>query len=130
MKITLEILQKIEPNITANIRANANFKGYPIERLVGYLNTYALEFDITTPGKYRIRFNDESTEGGWHEFLILSCRINTAEIADGIGAATAEQGSSAPFTIFNTSGIKQQSLQPGINIVTMPDGKRRKIILR
>lgn len=49
MKITLEILQKIEPNITANIRANANFKGCPIERLVGYLNTYALEFDITTP---------------------------------------------------------------------------------
>ena len=49
MNITLEILQKIEPNITANIRANANFKGYPIERLVGYLNTYALEFDITTP---------------------------------------------------------------------------------
>ena len=49
MKITLEILQRIEPNITANIRANTNFKGYPIERLVGYLNTYALEFDITTP---------------------------------------------------------------------------------
>lgn len=49
MKITLEILQKIEPNITANIRANANFKGCPIERLVGYLNTYALEFDINTP---------------------------------------------------------------------------------
>ena len=49
MNITLEILQKIEPNITANIRANVNFKGYPIERLVGYLNTYALEFGITTP---------------------------------------------------------------------------------
>lgn len=49
MKITLEILQKIEPNITANIRANANFKGYSIERLVGYINTYALEFDINTP---------------------------------------------------------------------------------
>ena len=49
MNITLEILQKIEPNSTANIRANANFKGCPIERLVGYLNTYALEFDITTP---------------------------------------------------------------------------------
>lgn len=114
---------------TSTLLASPNANGSTSYN-VSSAKLHTLEFDITTPGKYRIRFNDESTEGGWHEFLILSCRINTAEIADGIGAATAEQGSSAPFTIFNTSGIKQQSLQPGINIVTMPDGKRRKIILR
>lgn len=47
--ITKEILKDIMPNIEKNILANQNFKGYTLDRIVGYLNKYAEEFGITTP---------------------------------------------------------------------------------
>lgn len=47
--ITKEILKAIMPNIEKNILANPNFKGYTLDRIVGYLNKYAEEFGITTP---------------------------------------------------------------------------------
>ncbi len=85
-----------------------------------------LPFIVDKAGKYVIRFTDKSTDGGFHEFLLLECRINSDDVADGI------EGTAAPscgYSVFNAAGIKTQTLTPGINIITTPDGQRRKVLI-
>ena len=47
--ITKEILLAICPNAEKNIKANPNFSGNSIDAIVGLMNRFADEFDITTP---------------------------------------------------------------------------------
>ena len=37
-----------------------------------------LLFDVSEAGSYIIRFSDETSGGGYHEFLLLECRVNSA----------------------------------------------------
>ncbi|MBR1414283.1 MAG: glycosyl hydrolase family 98 [Prevotella sp.] len=48
-----------------------------------------LLFDVTEAGSYIIRFSDETTGGGYHEFLLLECRLNSAA-TNGIELVDAE----------------------------------------
>ena len=114
---------------TAAITATPNANGNTAAN-VTTAKKVELKFAIATQGKYVIRFTDMSSEGGFHEFLILECRVNTDETANGIEGIRTDAGQYKPFSIFNTSGIMQHSLHSGINIITMPDGKKRKVIVR
>lgn len=90
---------------------------------------YEMPFTINKEGKYIIRFTDQTTDGGFHEFLLLECRINTVMEPDGIDGLSPSSPSSSDCSIYNAAGIKTQSLTPGINIITMPDGQKRKVII-
>lgn len=50
--ITKEILKAIMPNVEKNIKNNPNFKGYDLDRIVGYMNKFAAEFDINPPARW------------------------------------------------------------------------------
>ena len=90
---------------------------------------YELSFKIEKDGNYIIRFTDKATGGGYHEFLLLQCRINIDEKANGIDGVAPSAGSTG-YSIYNASGIQTQSLTPGLNIITMPDGQRKKVWVR
>ncbi len=104
------------PNANGNMGAN-----------IKAAKTYELPFTVTEAGKYTIRFTDKTTGEGFHEFLLLECRINAVESPDAIIATSAKTNSTLPVGIYSPSGIRQQSLQKGLNIIRTADGRTRKV---
>ena len=96
---------------------------------VSSAKTYELPFDITTAGNYIIRFVNMTTGGTFQEFLLLECRINTAEKEKPDGIASLSSDSKSSADIYSITGVKQQSLQPGLNIIRTPEGKARKVLI-
>ena len=47
--LTKEVLLAICPKAEQNIKANPNFSGNSLAAIVGLMNRYADEFEITTP---------------------------------------------------------------------------------
>ncbi|MDE5870961.1 MAG: glycosyl hydrolase family 98, partial [Muribaculaceae bacterium] len=86
------------------------------------------EFSFTVPekGNYIIRFNDKTTVGGYHEFLLLACKLNQTEntAVEGI----SDGCNNVPAGIYSPQGIKISSMQSGLNIVIEADGTVRKVI--
>ena len=85
-----------------------------------------LPFEITEAGNHVISFINNGT--GFSEFLLLHCRIiptGTLGI-DNITTATP----SRPVGIYAPNGQPRQSLQKGLNIVILPDGTTKKIMLK
>ena len=90
----------------------------------------SLSFDITTTGDYVIRFSDMTTTGGYHEFLLLECRINwIGNIPDGIRIVNAENLSES-VTVYDLSGSLRPAAKRGLNIIRTPDGKTRKVMVK
>ena len=87
-----------------------------------------LEFAVTTKGNYIISFTDATTSGGYHEFLLLECRVNSVKSPDGIQLVDATGLSET--AIYNLSGVRQQQVGRGLNIIRTADGKTRKIMKR
>ena len=86
------------------------------------------EFTFTIPekGNYIIRFTDKSTVGGYHEFLLLECKLNNT---GNVGVDGVIDGrSNAPAGIYTPQGLKISSMQSGLNIVIEADGTVRKVI--
>lgn len=102
----------------ANGNSGANIKS---------AKTYELPFTVTEAGKYTIRFTDKTSGEGFHEFLLLECRINAVESPDAIIATSAKTNSTLPVGIYSPSGIRQQSLQKGLNIIRTADGRTKKV---
>ena len=96
---------------------------------VASAKTYELPFDITTAGNYIIRFVNMTTGGTFQEFLLLECRINTVEKEEPDGIASLSSDSKSSAGIYSITGMKQQSLQPGLNIIRTPEGKARKVLI-
>lgn len=93
--------------------------------------TYELPFSVATKGKYTIRFVDSSTGGGYHEFLLLQCRINSVSDPDGIEELTPSLADGNPVTgIYSLSGVHLNTFQPGVNLIRTADGKTRKIYVK
>ncbi len=85
---------------------------------------YELDFNITDAGNYVIRF--QNAGGGFEEFLLLECRINSEP--DGI-----ENIISTPATtkaVYDINGVRRESLQKGLNIIVTTDGKVRKLMIK
>jgi len=89
-----------------------------------------LPFTISEAGNYYVRFSDDSNAGGFTEFLLLECRINTVAAADAIPVLSSSDESVTPVAIYDLQGRRQPALQRGINIVRTTDGKTRKIIIK
>lgn len=86
-----------------------------------------LEFEITAKDKYIIQFSDQTSTGGYHEFLLLECRIN-AIIP--VGITTAKLDDVPVHDIFDVSGLRRSTMRPGINIVRTSDGKTLKVLVK
>ena len=86
-----------------------------------------LPFTVTDKGSYVISFTDQTATGGYHEFLLLECRVNKVNTT-GIDVVVANSGR-APG-VYSLSGVRRPSLQPGLNIVVSEDGTCRKIMVR
>lgn len=86
------------------------------------------EFTFTVPeaGKHVISFVDQTNGGGYHEFLLLECKLNGTgnNVVDQIDGASSR----LPAGIYSPSGIRISSPQPGLNIIIDPDGTVRKLI--
>ena len=89
-----------------------------------------LPFTISEAGNYYVRFSDDSNAGGFTEFLLLECRINTVAAADAIPVLSSSDESVTPVAIYDLQGHRQPALQRGINIVRTADGKTRKINIK
>ena len=87
-----------------------------------------LPFSIATAGKYVIKFTDKTTAGGFHEFLLVECRVRRDQTT---GISTVSHAASGlPQGIYAPSGMRRLSLQRGLNIVVDADGNARKVMVR
>lgn len=102
----------------ANGNSTASVKGAKL---------YELPFTIKTAGNYTIRFSDKTAEGGYHEFLLLECRVNNTDVSSGIVETRLSTGVPG---IYSVTGVKLEKLAPGINIIVMPNGEKRKVLIR
>lgn len=84
-----------------------------------------LEFNISKSGDYVLSF--QNAGGGFEEFLLLECRVNTATVS---GITNVEADAARNPGIYSLSGVRLQSLQPGVNIVVTSDGKVRKVAVK
>ncbi len=87
-----------------------------------------LEFNISEAGNYVISFTDQTSVGGYHEFLLLDCRIILVE-STGISTVDGSMETVEGGVIYDAAGRKTMRLSRGLNIVSQPDGTRRKIII-
>ena len=86
------------------------------------------EFKFTIPekGNYIIRFSDKSTYGGYHEFLLLSCKLNN--VGETGVESVMDGGCGVPAGIYSPQGIRLSSMQSGLNIVIEADGTVKKVM--
>ena len=84
-----------------------------------------LSFTIKQKGNYIVKFYDPN--GGFDEYLLLECRINTDGVVDGIETASFADYAGLPVGIYTVTGVKVNAMQPGLNIVRTADGKTHKI---
>ena len=87
-----------------------------------------LSFTIEKQGNYIVKFYDPT--GGFDEYLLLECRINTDGIIDGIETPSFANDASLPAGIYTVTGVKINSLQTGLNIIRTADGKTHKVYKR
>ena len=84
-----------------------------------------LSFTLASKTKCIIRFTD--TSGGYDEFLLAQCRINSV-VTDGITTGTVNR--SMPVGIYAPDGRMIRSVQRGLNIIVNPDGTTRKVMVK
>jgi hypothetical protein len=85
-----------------------------------------LAFTVTTTGNYVINFSDATSAGGFHEFLLLECNLMQTDLT-GINQINAVS-TQHPVSIYNMSGMKQNTIGTGVNIIRQSDGKTVKIV--
>lgn len=83
-------------------------------------------FTVAEKGNYIIRFNDKTTVGGYHEFLLLECKLNNTSDS-GVDSLT-DGRSNIPAGIYTPQGIRISSMQSGLNIVIETDGRIKKVV--
>lgn len=89
---------------------------------------HELTFTVPEKGNYVIRFVDKTNTGGFHEFLLLACKLNNAanDAVDEISGVR----NGVPAGIYTPQGLKISSMQSGLNIVIEEDGTVRKVIVK
>ncbi|MDE6340887.1 MAG: glycosyl hydrolase family 98 [Muribaculaceae bacterium] len=106
-------------SVNVNGNTSADVSGEP---------EYKFDFSIPTAGNYIIQFVDQSSFGGFHEFLLLECKLNTTG-GSGIGELN-DDAIRRPAGIYSPSGIRISSMQSGLNIVIEPDGTVKKVMVK
>ena len=85
-----------------------------------------LAFTVATTGNYVINFSDATSAGGFHEFLLLECNLISTDLT-GINQIHSASDKT-PVSIYNISGVKQNTYVPGVNIIRQSDGKTVKVL--
>jgi hypothetical protein len=67
--IATSAVQTASPNANGSSSAN-----------VSTAKSNELKFTVTTAGNYVISFSDATTTGGYHEFLLLECKLNSNNV--------------------------------------------------
>ncbi len=106
--------------ITAAPNANGN-SGATIKAA----KEQTLDFYIEEKGNYIISFTNNDVIGGFDEFLLLECRVNTVSTETSIESIGNQQ---MPEGIYSIEGNKLQSPKKGINIIRMQNGVVKKIL--
>jgi len=102
------------PNADGNTSAN-----------VAMANSIALEFDVTTAGKYYLKFSNIG--GGFDEFLLLKCEIKLKPTEDGIFEISVADDSNST-ELYSLDGRRIESLQNGVNIIRTKNGVKKMIV--
>ena len=89
---------------------------------------HEFNFSLPSAGNYIIQFVDQTNGGGYHEFLLLECKLNQTGNTgiDGL----QDQSTRMPAGIYTPAGLKISSMQSGLNIVIEADGTVRKVMVR
>ena len=90
--------------------------------------TTELPFTISEAGNYIIRFEDASTYGGLHEFLLAHCDVILTSTPDAIRIVNADGSESA--IIYGIGGERRERPRQGLNIIRTADGKTRKVLVK
>ena len=97
-----------EPNADGNTSAN-----------LSAAESRELAFTVSTKGKVKIRFTNQSSGGGLHEFLLLACKVSVVKLAE----EPSEPDTPTPTSeiIDLLGGIKVWSFDKTIYIQAAPD---------
>lgn len=87
-----------------------------------------LPFTINKAGNYIIRFEDATSYGGLHEFLLLECSVTPTSSPDAIRIVSADGLEST--LIYGIGGERRPTMQRGLNIILTAEGKTRKVLVR
>ena len=112
-------------------RATPNANGSTSANLTS-AKTYELDFEVTDAGNYILRLqNNGANGGGYEEFLLLMCKLNTIEDPNLENSITDTRGTEPTVSaIYNLSGIRTEGLSKGVNILRMSDGTTRKVYVK
>ncbi len=86
-----------------------------------------LPFTITKPGKYIVRYTNESRNGYLDEYLLLNSEV---KLIKATGIQRVESDSKEVVEIYNVSGVRQSAISRGLNILRMSDGTTRKVFVK
>ena len=89
-----------------------------------------LSFTVESKGDYVVSFNDVTTWGGYHEFLLLECILiseGTVEAIDDVDGF----GSNIKL-VYDLQGrrVASSAIGKGLRIVRTADGKARKVLIK
>ncbi len=109
--------------ITATVNANGSTTAD-----VSAARMHDLTFKVTETANYVVKFVDQTSWGGYHEFLLLECSLlDPASLGvDGIIIDTPR----VPAGIYTPAGIRISRMQPGLNIIVNEDGTVTKLMSR
>ncbi len=100
-----------------------------------YLNS--LQFEVPADGKVRIGLkkdetfaNDYEVVGAWNLYYLGLSVDQTTGVEDIKLNPNADGGKVSVVGIYNLSGMRIETPQPGINILRMSDGTSRKILVK
>lgn len=106
---------KAAPNANGNTAAN-----------LSSVQEHTLEFTVAAQGDYVIRL---AGGGGWNEYLLVACSINSVLNETGITELVLGDDADA-VEIFDLSGKRLTSLQHGMNIIRKNGNEVRKVFIK
>ena len=111
---------------SAVLTASPNANGSTAANLSSTVSRELL-FTISQKGKYVISYTDETTTGGYHEFLLVNSQVNRV-VTSGLEPVMAQHRQ--PVGIYSPDGRLLRSMQRGLNIVVDADGSTRKVMVK
>ena len=112
---------------SANLKAAPNLNGNAAGD-ISSAERVTMPFEVTKAGKHIIQFKEVGS--GMQEFLLAECRLRRVGETAGIADLNSQFSTLNSPQIFSPSGLRRQQLQPGLNIIVMPDGKIRKVVVK